>query len=442
MTWSLIARDANGALGVAVASRFFAVGALCPHAASGVGALSTQALVNPLYARRRARGDGDATSIPRRSSRALTGADRGSRPPAAAPDRPDGRIAAHTGAACIDWCGHRAGRGFSVAGNMLAGPRVLDDTAAAFEANRALPFALRLIAAMEAGEAAGGDKRGKQAAALIVCTTETYPGARSARRRPRRADRRIAAPVREEPRALPAVRRLPAPARRSGRHHRSRRHRGRASSASRRRARAGPERRERRRDACLCYSESRQDAARAVATIGRTPHRTLGGFAMQTGRRTVRIGLALATRPPRWRRPRRRRRCASAWPRIPTSSIRRSRARSSGASSSRRCATSCSTSTRSSPSCPQLATVVRVVGGQQGADAQAAARRHVPRRREARRRRRQVQHRAAQDDGGLQSARRARAGDDASTSSIRRRCGSTCRRRSRRCSPSSPTAPG
>jgi uncharacterized Ntn-hydrolase superfamily protein len=58
---------------------------------------------------------------------------------------------------------------------MLAGPRVLEDTASAFEQNHALPFALRLIAAMAAGEAAGGDKRGKQAAALIVCTTETYP---------------------------------------------------------------------------------------------------------------------------------------------------------------------------------------------------------------------------------------------------------------------------
>jgi uncharacterized Ntn-hydrolase superfamily protein len=58
---------------------------------------------------------------------------------------------------------------------MLAGPRVLDDTAAAFAANPALPFALRLITAMAAGEAAGGDKRGKQAAALLVCTTEAYP---------------------------------------------------------------------------------------------------------------------------------------------------------------------------------------------------------------------------------------------------------------------------
>jgi len=67
------------------------------------------------------------------------------------------------------------GRDYSVAGNMLAGPRVLDDTAEAFEAGSALPFAERLIAALAAGDAAGGDKRGKQAAALLICTTEEYP---------------------------------------------------------------------------------------------------------------------------------------------------------------------------------------------------------------------------------------------------------------------------
>jgi uncharacterized Ntn-hydrolase superfamily protein len=174
MTWSLVARDANGAVGVAVASRFFAVGALCPHAASGVGAVSTQALVNPLYAPAALEAmarDVDPAAI----VRALTGADPGREHRQLHLIDRAGRTAAHTGAGCIEWCGHRAGRGFSVAGNMLAGPRVLDDTAGAFEQNHALPFALRLIAAMEAGEAAGGDKRGKQAAALIVCTTETYP---------------------------------------------------------------------------------------------------------------------------------------------------------------------------------------------------------------------------------------------------------------------------
>jgi uncharacterized Ntn-hydrolase superfamily protein len=67
------------------------------------------------------------------------------------------------------------GEGFSVAGNMLAGPQVVEDTAQFYDAGRDLPFAERLIAAMQAGEAAGGDKRGKQAVALLLCTTEAYP---------------------------------------------------------------------------------------------------------------------------------------------------------------------------------------------------------------------------------------------------------------------------
>ena len=85
-----------------------------------------------------------------------------------------GRIAAHTGRECIDWCGHIQGDGFSLAGNMLAGAAVLDDTAKAYAANSALPFAQRLIAAMKAGEAAGGDKRGRQSAALLVYSGEQY----------------------------------------------------------------------------------------------------------------------------------------------------------------------------------------------------------------------------------------------------------------------------
>ena len=174
MTWSIVARDASGAFGVAVASKFFAVGALCPHAASGIGALSTQAIVNPLYAPAAldamARNE-DPVDIVRMLMRADPGHDHRQ---LHLIDRA-GRIAAHTGAACIDWCGHRAGADYSLAGNMLAGPRVLDDTAAAYAANSALPFAERLIVAMEAGDAAGGDKRGKQAAALVVYATEVYP---------------------------------------------------------------------------------------------------------------------------------------------------------------------------------------------------------------------------------------------------------------------------
>jgi uncharacterized Ntn-hydrolase superfamily protein len=174
MTWSIIARDDSGAFGIAIASRFFAVGALCPHARSAVGAVSTQALVNPLYGASAlddlAQGTDPALIVER-----LISSDEGrSHRQAHMIDRL-GRVAAHTGSACIDWCGHTSGAGFSVAGNMLAGPQVIAQTARAYQDNAALPFGERLIAALAAGEAAGGDKRGKQAAALLVYTTEDYP---------------------------------------------------------------------------------------------------------------------------------------------------------------------------------------------------------------------------------------------------------------------------
>ena len=85
-----------------------------------------------------------------------------------------GEIAAHTGSDCTEWCGHIAGSGFSVAGNMLAGAGVLDETAKAYLANETLPFPRRLLAAMRAGEAAGGDKRGKQSAALLIHGEEEW----------------------------------------------------------------------------------------------------------------------------------------------------------------------------------------------------------------------------------------------------------------------------
>ncbi len=174
MTWSLIARDPSGALGVAVASKFFAVGALCPAVRNGKGALSTQALINPLYARD-AIAALDAGLAPEKIVQRLTEADAGRDVRQFHIIDTAGRSAAHTGTNCIDWCGHRAGAGYSLAGNMLAGPQVLDETARAYEAASALPFAERLMTAMEAGDAAGGDKRGKQAAALLIHTTEDYP---------------------------------------------------------------------------------------------------------------------------------------------------------------------------------------------------------------------------------------------------------------------------
>jgi uncharacterized Ntn-hydrolase superfamily protein len=174
MTWSIVARDPSGAFGVAVASKFFAVGALCPAVRAGRGALSTQALINPLYAR-----DGlallDAGAAAEDVVRRLTEADSGRAVRQLHVVDAAGTTAAHTGSSCIEWCGHRSGRGFSVAGNMLAGPQVVDETVRAYEAASALAFPERLMAAMEAGEAAGGDKRGKQGAALLIHTTEDYP---------------------------------------------------------------------------------------------------------------------------------------------------------------------------------------------------------------------------------------------------------------------------
>lgn len=173
MTWSIIARDVSGAFGVAVASKFFAVGALCPHARSGVGVIATQALVNPLFV---APGFSalEAGQHPADIIIALTAADEGrDQRQLHMIDRAN-RSAAFTGTSCIDWCGHTAGEGFSVAGNMLAGPEVIAATAEFYCANSHLGFAERLMLALAAGEDAGGDKRGKQAAALLVYTTEDY----------------------------------------------------------------------------------------------------------------------------------------------------------------------------------------------------------------------------------------------------------------------------
>lgn len=173
MTWSIIARDASGAFGVAVASKFFAVGAMCPQARSGVGAMATQALLNPLFV---APGFAHlaAGTHPADIIQTLTAADEGRDHRQLHMIDNHNRSAAYTGAACIDWCGHTAGDGFSVAGNMLAGPEVIAETAKFYRTHPELDFAERLILALAAGESAGGDKRGKQAAALVVYTTEDY----------------------------------------------------------------------------------------------------------------------------------------------------------------------------------------------------------------------------------------------------------------------------
>ena len=174
MTWSILARDGDGRFGVAIASRAFAVGALCVHTRRGVGALTTQALTNPLYG---AAGIGLLAEgrTPADVVATLTGADAGGNQRQLHVIAARGAGAAHTGEKCIDWCGHRVFDDFSVAGNMLAGPQVLQATADAFVASAGQPLPERLIAAMLAGEAAGGDKRGKQAAALRIQADEDYP---------------------------------------------------------------------------------------------------------------------------------------------------------------------------------------------------------------------------------------------------------------------------
>ena len=175
MTWSILARDAaTGELGVAVASRFLAVGALCPRVEGGVGAAATQALVNPFIAPRALAalkaGQGAEEALD-----PLIAADAGRATRQAHVLAADGSSARHTGTDCIGWCGHVAGPDVSVAGNMLAGRKVIEATRDAFLGSTGLPLAERLMLAMEAGEAAGGDKRGRQSVALQVASDGPIP---------------------------------------------------------------------------------------------------------------------------------------------------------------------------------------------------------------------------------------------------------------------------
>ena len=174
MTWSIVARDKEtGAFGIAVATKFFAAGARVPFIAAGVGAVATQALVNPFYGTKGLAMLRDGMSADA-VVEALVAADSGRDHRQVHILDAANRVAAHTGKACVDWCGHIHGDGFSVAGNMLAGAPVLDDTAVSYAANAALPFPQRLVAAMLAGEAAGGDKRGKQSAGLLIYGDEEW----------------------------------------------------------------------------------------------------------------------------------------------------------------------------------------------------------------------------------------------------------------------------
>ena len=174
MTWSIIARDARSdEIGLAAASRFFALGARVPFLEGGVGAVATQALVNPLYGRKGLellrRGASARETVER-----LVASDAGREARQVHVMDRTGAVGAFTGAECIDWCGALASADCSVAGNMLAGPAVLENTLREFKARSDLALPQRLIAAMRAGEAAGGDKRGRQSACLVTVSDQEY----------------------------------------------------------------------------------------------------------------------------------------------------------------------------------------------------------------------------------------------------------------------------
>jgi uncharacterized Ntn-hydrolase superfamily protein len=166
-TFSIVACDPqNGDLGVAVQSKFLAVGSVVPWARSGAGALATQALANVGYGLTGLHALADGLNADEVLERLI----------AADPHRDQrqvgivdahGRASAYTGAACMNWSGHHVGEGYCVQGNMLAGAQVVQSMAETFEETGG-ELAERMVAALAAGQAAGGDRRGRQSSAVYV----------------------------------------------------------------------------------------------------------------------------------------------------------------------------------------------------------------------------------------------------------------------------------
>ena len=170
-TFSIVAFDpGTGELGVAVQSKFFGVGSVVPWAKAGVGAIATQSYANVSYG-----PDGLELLATGMSAKEvverLTAADDGrSRRQLGVVDA-TGRSASYTGADCNSWAGHIEGTNFCVQGNILAGERVVKEMAVAYEAAReteGTELADWLMAALQAGQEAGGDTRGKQSAAVLI----------------------------------------------------------------------------------------------------------------------------------------------------------------------------------------------------------------------------------------------------------------------------------
>ncbi|SDY77449.1 DUF1028 domain-containing protein [Citreimonas salinaria] len=173
MTYSIIARSSDtGEIGIAVASRFFACGAIVPHIGAR-SAVATQAFVNPLWGTEglsRLEAGESAQDV----LADFVARDGGQHIRQCHTLDSLGRFAAHTGDDCVEWCGHLTGETHSVAGNMLAGPEVVRAAFDAYADASDLPLPDRLLHAMRAGEAAGGDKRGRQAAGLKIHSGEAY----------------------------------------------------------------------------------------------------------------------------------------------------------------------------------------------------------------------------------------------------------------------------
>lgn len=169
MTFSIVARSADGeSWGVAVASKFLAVGSVVPAAVAGIGAVATQADANVSW-------KGEALSLLDEGATAEVSVER----LVSDDDRPshrqvgvvdgDGNASAHTGDDCLPWAGDLVGAGVSMQGNVLAGPEVLEAMQQSWDGSHEEPdLARRLLAALQAGDAAGGDRRGRQSAALLV----------------------------------------------------------------------------------------------------------------------------------------------------------------------------------------------------------------------------------------------------------------------------------
>jgi uncharacterized Ntn-hydrolase superfamily protein len=175
MTYSIVAHcPRTGMLGVAVATAVPAVGSTCPYVKSGVGAVSTQSWVNPYLAIDALRLMEQGSSGPEALD-AVMAADNGRDLRQIGVIDASGRSAAWSGKSCTTWFGQIVEAHFAVQGNMLVSAPTIEEMANAFRASEALDLAERLMLALEAGEAAGGDKRGRQSAALKVHHLEDYP---------------------------------------------------------------------------------------------------------------------------------------------------------------------------------------------------------------------------------------------------------------------------